>query len=88
MPVSLEWVTGIIRAGEHHNKIEDDFEITGTILKHDTHAILKGFAGVKYPKNFRRDMKTLLKSIGIKTVEWKIGVDSDTENEVKGGGKL
>jgi len=42
MPVSIEWTTGIIRAGEHHNK----------------------------------------------TVEWKIGVDSDTENEVKGGGKV
>lgn len=88
MGVTLEWTTGIIRAGEHHNKIEDDFEITGTILKHDTHVILKGFAGIKYPKYFRRDMRALLKSIGAKTVEWKIGVDTAEENEVKGGGKL
>jgi hypothetical protein len=31
-------------------------------------------------------MRQLLKSIGVKTVEWKIG-ESD-EDEIKGGGKV
>jgi len=83
MGVSLEWVTGIIRAGEHHNKIEDDFELTGTVLIHGDHAILKGFAG-KIPKYFRRDMKKLLSGIGVKTTEWQI----DVENTVTGHDKL
>jgi hypothetical protein len=87
MPVSVEWTTGIIRAGDDHKEGNYKYDVAGTILKNEDHVILKGFAG-KLPKHFRRDMRQLLKSIGVKTVEWKIGVDSDTENEVKGGGKV
>ena len=85
MGVSIEWVTGIIRAGDDHKEGNYKYEVTGTILKNEYHAIIKGFAG-KLPKHFRRDMRQLLKSIGVKTVEWKIG--ENDEDEIKGGGKV
>ena len=85
MPVSIEWTTGIIRAGEEHKDGNYKYEAAGTILKNEDHAILKGFAG-KLPKHFRRDMRQLLKSIGVKTVEWKIGETGETE--INGGGKV
>ena len=85
MPVSVEWTTGIIRAGDDHKEGNYKYDVAGTILKNEDHAILKGFAG-KLPKHFRRDMRQLLKRIGVKTVEWKIG--EYDEAEIKGGGKV
>ena len=85
MGVSVEWTTGIIRAGEEHEEGNYKYEVAGTILKNEDHAILKGFSG-RLPKHFRRDMRQLLKSIGVKTVEWKIGEMG--EDEIKGGGKV
>lgn len=85
MGVSVEWVVGIIRAGEEHESGNYKYSVSGTILKNEDHAVLKGFAG-KLPRYFRRDMRQLLKSIGVKTVEWKIG-ESD-EDEIKGGVKV
>lgn len=83
MGATIEYIAGVIRAGENHNQLEDDFEFTGTILIHNDHAVLKGFAG-KMPKYFRRDMKKLMADIGVKTAEWQI----DVENTVVGKDKI
>jgi len=91
MGISIEFIdekyrTAIIRAGANHNRLEDDFELTGTVLIDGESAILKGFAGV-IPKYFRSDMKKLLGGLGIKNAIWQIDASEETANKYKGHDK-
>ena len=84
MSTSIEWLVGIIRGGESHNKLGDKYTFSMSIILRGNTAELCGAVGDISRKEFR-ELCNKLKSIGVTTIIYdriKNGVKSRKSVEI------
>lgn len=69
MPVIIEWIIGVLRAGEHTITHGDPYTFSATVIRRGDVVEIVGATGT-IPRGGLRDLKKALQAVGVTHIVW------------------